>query len=95
MYCLDVAFSFIFDVDGDIIQIHNDKNIKFFCEDLINVALEYCRNIDQSKRHHLILEIAVSSPKNSLPLISFTNSHLVIDTGKVELGKLPYLSQLI
>ena len=90
-YCLDMAFAFIFGVDKNIIQIHNDKNIEFFCEDLIDVALEYCRSAGQSKRHYLIFEVAVSGPKSSFPLIFFANSHPLIGTGKVELGKPPCL----
>ena len=85
----------MFGIDEDIIQIHNDKDIEFFREDLIDVALEYCRNVGQSKRHHLIFEVAVSDPEICLPLISFTNSHPVVGTGEVKLGKLPRLPQLI
>ena len=44
-YCLDVAFSLVFSVDENIIQIHNDKDIKFFRKDLIDVALECCRSV--------------------------------------------------
>ena len=44
-YCLDMAFFFVFGIDEDIIQIHNDKDIEFFRKNLIDVALEYCRSI--------------------------------------------------
>ena len=91
-YDLDVAFALILGVDEDIIQIHNDKNIELFREDLIDVALECCQSVGQSKRHYLIFEVAVSGPESSLPLISFANSHPVIGTGEVELGKPPCLS---
>ena len=92
---LDVAFALIFGVDEDIIQIHNDKDIELFREDLIDVALECYWSVGQSKRHHLIFEVAVSGPESSLPLISFANSHPVIGTGEVELGKPPCSSQSI
>ena len=72
MYCLDVAFAFILGVDENIIQIHNDEDIKLFRKDLIDVGLEYCRSVGQSKRYYLILEVAISGLENSLPLISFT-----------------------
>ena len=90
-----MAFALILDVDENIIQIHNDKDIKLFREDLIDIALEYCRSVGQSKRHHLIFEVAISGSESSLLLISFANSHPVIGTGKVELGKPPCLSQSI
>ena len=91
MYCLDVAFSLVFGIDEDIIKIHNDKDIKFFCKDLIDVALECYQSVSQSKKHHLILKMVVSSPESSLLLISFANSYPVIGIGDVELGKLSSL----
>ena len=81
----------ILGVDEDIIQIHNDKDIKFFRKNLINVALECCRNVGQPKRHYLILKVVVSDPESSLSLISFTNSYPVIGTGEVRLDKPPCL----
>ena len=42
---LDVAFGLIFGVDENIIQIHSDKDIELFYEDLIDVALGSCRSI--------------------------------------------------
>ena len=90
-----MAFALIFGVDEDIIQIHNDKNIKFFRKDLIDVALECCQSLGQFKRYYLIFEMAVSGPESSLLLISFTNSHPVISTSKVELGKPPCSPQSI
>ena len=92
---MDIAFSLVFGIDEDIIQIHNDKNIKFFREDLIDVALECCQSISQSKKHYLIFEVAVSSPKNSFLFISFASSHLVIGISEVELGKPLCLPQSI
>ena len=90
-----MAFSLIFGVDDDIIQIYNNKDIKLFRKDLIDVALECCRSISQSKKHHLIFEMTVSGPESSLSLISFANSHPVICTGKVKLGKSPRLPPFI
>ena len=95
MHCLDVAFALIFGIDKDIIQIHNDEDIELFCKNLINIALEYCRSVGQSEKHYLILEVAVSGLESNLPLISFTNSHPMIGTGGVKLGKPLYLSQSI
>ena len=90
-----MVFSLVLSIDEDIIQIHNDENMELFCKDLIDIALEYCWSVGQSKRHYLTLEVTVSGPKSSFLLISFTNSHLVVNIGEVELGKLPSLTQLI
>ena len=95
IYCFNVAFSFVFGIDEDIIQIYNYKDIEFFSKDLIDIALECCRSVGQSKRHYLILEVTVSSPESSFPLISFANSLPVVGTDEVELGKSPCLPQSI
>ena len=95
MHYLNVTFAFIFAVDKDIIQIHNDKNIEFFHENLIDVGLEYCQSNGQSKKHYLIFEVAVSGLESSLPLIFFANFHPVIGTSEVKLGKPPCLPKSI
>ena len=94
-HCLDMAFALIFGVDEDIIQIHNDKDIELFRKDLIDVVLECCWSVGQSKKHYLIFKMVVSGLENSFLLISFANSHPVIGTGEVELGKPPCSPQLI
>ena len=37
-----MAISFIINVDKDIIQIYNNKNIEFFNKHLVNIFLEAC-----------------------------------------------------
>ena len=91
MHCFDMAFSFVFGVDKDIILIHNDKNMELFRKNFMNIALKCCQSVDQSKRHYLIFEVTVFGAKNSFPLIFFANFYLVIGTGEVKLGKLPSL----
>ena len=86
-----MAFFFIFDIDEDIIQIYNNKNIKLFRKNLINIALENCQSDNQPIGYYLILKIAISDLKNDFLLISFANSHLVIGTYEVELDKPPSL----
>ena len=84
MHRLDLAFLLVVSVDKDIIQIYNDKNIKFFYKNLINIALERYRSIGQSKWHYLILKVTISGPDSSFSLISFANSHLMLNTGEIE-----------
>ena len=90
-----MAFSFVFSVDEDINQIHNVKDIEFFRKNLIDVALECCLSVGQSKRYYLILKVTISGPESSLSLISFANSYPVIGTGEVELDKPPSFPQSI
>ena len=91
MHYLDVVFSLVLGIDKDIIQIYNDKDIELFHDDFIDIALECCQSVGQSIRHYLILKVTVSSLENCFLLISFANSHPVIGTGEVKLGKLPSL----
>ena len=95
MYYFDMAFFLVFGIGENTIQIHNNKDIMFFCKDLIDIALECCRSVGQSKRYYLILKMAVFGPESSLSLISFGNSHPVVGTGEIELGKPLYLPQSI
>ena len=37
--------SLILSVDEDVIQIHDDKDIKLLCQDLVDVTLEACWGI--------------------------------------------------
>ena len=40
-----MSLAWIFGVDEDIIEINNDKNIKFLGQDLVNIALEADRYV--------------------------------------------------
>ena len=40
-----VSLAWIFDIDEDVIQINDNENIEFFCQNLLNVALKACWNI--------------------------------------------------
>ena len=72
--------------------MYNNKDIKLFCKDLINIALENCRSVGQSKRYYLILKVTLFGLESRFPLIFFTNSHPMIGTGEIKLGKPPSLS---
>ena len=37
---IDASLACILGIDQDIIQVNNYKNVKFFCQDLIDVTLE-------------------------------------------------------
>ena len=73
-----MAFTLIFGIDKNIIPRYNDKNIKFFWKNLIDIALENCQNIGQPKKYYLIFKIIVSGLENYFPFIFFINSHLMI-----------------
>ena len=82
-----MLFAFTFSIDKDVIKIHNHKNVKLFCPNLINIALERGRCVGQSKRHYLVLEMAIAGPEGHLLFIAFPDSHLIVGIGQIELGK--------
>ena len=62
---------FACNVNQNVIEVHNNKNIKFFYQDIIDIALESSRCISQSKIHHLILKMVIIDSKNCLLFIAF------------------------
>ena len=74
-------------IDQDIVQIYNDEDIKLFSKDFIDIALKTGRSIGESKKHDLVLEIVVPGTKSSLPFVTFSNPHLMVSTGQIQLGK--------
>ena len=40
-----MSFFFIFDIDKDVIQIYNIKNITLFCKNFDDIFLECCQSI--------------------------------------------------
>ena len=83
-----MTLAFIFGINEDVIQVNNNKDIKFFGQNLIDVALEAGRSVEKTKTHHLIFEVAVSNSEGDLPLIAFSYPHLVVSTGQVQLSEL-------
>ena len=82
-------------INENVIQMHNDKDVKLLSKYLVDVSLEAYWCVCQTKRHHLVLKVTVSSLERGLPLVSFADSYLMVCTSKVELGKLLSPSQLI
>lgn len=76
-----VFFSFALHVNEDVVKIYNNKNIKLLCQNFVDVALEDDRYIGQSKKYHLIFEVAITSSKDGLLFVSFLDPHLMVDVG--------------
>ncbi len=73
-----VLFSFTFGIDENVIEVFYHKNIKLLYQDLIDVVLEIGWCIGQSKRYHLILEMAIAGFKCCLPFIAFPDPYLMV-----------------
>lgn len=68
--------------------MNNDQDIQLIQEYLVIVYPEACSCIGKAKLYHLISKITVFDAKNRFLLVHFTNSHSVIDTCQIKLGKL-------
>ena len=85
---IDVSLAWVLDIDDDGIKVNNDEDIKFFSQDLLNIALEAGQCIGQPKRHYLVLEVAISSPKSRLSFIGLFYLHLMVSTCEIKLDEL-------
>ena len=82
-----MLFAFAFHIDKDIIKVYNHKNIKFFCQNLIDVALKCGQCIGQSKKHYLVLKMIVADLKDRFSSTTFFDPFLMISIGQIELDK--------
>lgn len=81
-------FSSAFGLDENIIEVYDNEDVKLFCQNLVNIALEGGRCIGQSKRYHLVFEVAIASPRGHFPFIAFFDSHLLVSIGLIKLGEM-------
>ena len=79
--------AWVLGIDENVIEVNNDKNIEFFGQDLVNISLEAGWCVKQPKRHDLVLEMAVSSPKSCFPFIALFYPYSIIITCEIKLGK--------
>lgn len=86
-----MAFYLIFDIDDNIIQVYNHKNIKLFSQDFVNILLKYGQYISQSKKHYLVFKMIILDSKNYLSFVTLLNPYLIIGIGKIKLSKLSCL----
>ena len=92
---MNIAFFFIFSINKNIIQIYNNKDIKFFYKDLIDIVLKSYQNISQLKKHYLILKMTIFNLESYFSLIFFANSYPMISIYEIKQDKSPSLSQSI
>ena len=71
-----------------LIYINNNKDIKFFSQDFIDITLKAGRNIEKPKKHYLVLEVAVLSLEGCFRFIVFFYPYSIINTCKIKLNKL-------
>ena len=77
----------IFGIDQNVIQIYHNKNIKLLSKDLIDIALKTGWYIGKAKEHELVFKVVVFGAKDHHILVAFLDSHPMIGTNKIQLGK--------
>ena len=87
MHFFDVRLSCILSIDQDIVQVYYNKDIKLFSKNLVDIALKAYEYIEKAEKHHLALKMAVPDTKSRLPLITFSNSYLMIGINEIQLSK--------
>ena len=84
----DVSLARILGKDENVIKVNNDKNIEFLGQDLVNIALQAGRCVDQPKRHYLVIKVAVSSLKSRFLFIALFYPHLMVSTYELKVDEL-------
>ena len=74
-------FFLVFSIDENTIKVYNNKNIKFFCQNLVDIALKHDWYVGQTKKHYLILKITIMGHESYLLFITFSNSYPIINIG--------------
>lgn len=73
-------YSFL-SLSKDVIEVYNNENVELFCKDLVDVALEHGRCLDQSKKYYLVFQVFITGLEGCLSFITFFDSYLMIDIG--------------
>lgn len=84
---MQFMFCFICAIDAEAIHKCRDVLIQHVHEDIIYQPLESCRFIGQSKRHHLVLVLPVSSPERGVFLRVRVHSDAMEALPDVQLGE--------
>ncbi len=83
-----VLLTFAFCVDEDVTKVHYYENIKLLCWDLVDITLEGSWYVGQSKKYHLVLEMAIMGPEDYFLFVAFFNPHQMIGISQSKLGEI-------
>ena len=69
---------FISREDKDVVKVDYIEYVNVSIKSAVNIGLEGNRGISQTERHNEVFVVAISRPKGSLPLVSFSYPYLVV-----------------
>ena len=84
---IGVSLAWVLGIDEDIIEVNNDKDIKFLGQDLVNIALEAGWCVEEPEKHYLVLEVVVLSLKGRFLFIALFYLHIIVSTCEFELDE--------
>ncbi len=82
-----MLFALALSVDENIIEIHYYGDVELLGQDLVDVTLKRGQCISQSKRHNLVLEMAVAGSEGRLLFVAFSDPHSMVGVGQIKLGE--------
>ena len=85
---LYIFFAFVLGIDKDVIKVYYYENVEFFYQNLVNIVLERNRYIGQIKKHHLVLEMAITSSESHFLFVFFPNPFSMVDISLIELEEM-------
>ena len=68
----------VFGVNQNIIEVHDDENIKFFYQNFVDIALNAGTSVEKTERHNLVLKMAVLHSEIFFSLVILLNSHSMV-----------------
>ena len=68
----------------DVVEVDDDEPVNEFAEDQVDVALEVCRSVGESKWHDEPFEESVASAKCCFPLVALGDSNSMVSPLKVD-----------
>ena len=74
----DMGLAGFFGINQNVVKIYNNKSVKLFGKNLIDVALKSGRSIRKFKKYDLILKMIVLGLESYLSFIVFTDFYLMI-----------------
>ena len=95
MYGFNIKLARILHIDQDIISIYNNKNIKLFYKNLIDILLKYDQNIGKTKKHNHILKMTILGLESCIFFVTFINFDPIISVYQVQFDKLVILAKFV
>lgn len=69
-------------INYNIIQIYNNKIVKFFSKDFTNIILKIGYYVRKNKEYNWVFKITILGLKNNILFVVFWNFYLIIGISK-------------